>query len=198
MDGLSIRNISKEFDGIKVLSDLSAELRSPGRYALMGKSGIGKTTLLRMIMGLEDPDEGELCFLGARKEEVHFSVLFQEDRLFPREDALKNICAVTRGLKKETALEELRCIAPDLPPDIPVSSLSGGQRRRVGLVRALLHPSDILLLDEPFSGLDEATKEKALKYTDEHTGSRLLIMTTHDIKEASALGCEILRLEDRA
>ena len=196
MDRLLIEDISKSFDGTKVLSHFSAELSLPGRYALMGKSGIGKTTLLRILLGLEAPDEGRLSLVPKTDAPLRFSVLFQEDRLFPGADAVKNICAATRSLKKEEAQEALSLIAPDVDIHIPCRALSGGQKRRVSLIRALLHPSDVLLLDEPFTGLDEATRKKAIEYTRAHIGERLMVMTTHDENDAAALGCKMLRLED--
>ena len=205
MDKIVLRNINKSFGDQRVLRDFSAELFGSGRYALMGRSGIGKTTLLRIILGLEAPDSGELRFEmnyvpnkirgSVRKEKPSFSAVFQEDRLFPGADAVSNICAVTRGLDRRRALEELSLIAPDIDPCTAADELSGGQRRRVAVLRALLHPSDAVIMDEPFSGLDEAAKKRLIDYIDTRLDERLLIISTHEREDALSLGCQIINLD---
>lgn len=175
-----------------MLSDFSAAFHGGKRYALMGKSGIGKTTLFRILMGLEMSDSGSLDFLP---ENPSFSAVFQEDRLFESSDAVTNICAVTKGLSRSEALKELSLIAPDIDISTPVSSLSGGQRRRVAVLRALLHPSDVLLMDEPFSGLDVLSKERTISHIRDNLRDRLFILSTHDEEDARALGCEIILLQ---
>lgn len=205
LDKIILKNINKSFGDQRVLRDFSAELYGSGRYALMGRSGIGKTTLLRIILGLEVPDSGELRFEmndvpdkirgPVRKEKPSFSAVFQEDRLFPGADAVSNICAVTRGLEKRQVLEELSIIAPDIDLHTAADELSGGQRRRTAVLRALLHPSDALIMDEPFSGLDEAAKERLMDYISTHMDGRILIISTHEGEDALRLGCEIIKLD---
>ena len=205
MDKIILRNINKSFGDQRVLRDFSAELFVSGRYALMGRSGIGKTTLLRIILGLEVPDSGDLRFEmddvpnkirgSVRKEKPSFSAVFQEDRLFPGADAVSNICAVTRGLDRRRALEELSLIAADIDPCTAADELSGGQRRRVAVLRALLHPSDAVIMDEPFSGLDVLSKERTISHIRDNLRDRLFILSTHDEEDARALGCEIILLQ---
>lgn len=191
MQDLILDHISKSYGELKVLEDLSLKLRAGGRYALMGKSGIGKTTLLRLILGLELPNSG---VLEPAPGSLRMSVVFQEDRLFPSADAVRNICAATRGLSADAAIDALSAIAPDIDIRTPASDLSGGQRRRVAVLRALLHPSDLLIMDEPFTGLDTASRQKVLGYIDSHIDGRLFIMSTHDRDDALKLGCEIIEL----
>lgn len=191
MQDLILKHISKAYGEQQVLEDLSLKLRAGRRYALMGKSGIGKTTLLRLLLGLEQPDSG---ILEPVPGSLRMSVVFQEDRLFLSADAVRNICAATRGLSADTAIDALSAIAPDIDIHTPVSDLSGGQRRRVAVLRALLHPSDLLIMDEPFTGLDPTSGQKVLEYIDSRIDGRLFIMSTHNRDNAIKLGCEIIEL----
>lgn len=189
---IKIEDLTKGYGQALVLKDLSAVFEDGGRYALMGKSGIGKTTLLRLIMGLEAADKGSIRFFP--KERPSFSVVFQEDRLFEKCDAITNICAATKGLSKNEAKEALRYIASDIDERTSCRSLSGGQKRRVAVIRALLHPSDIVIMDEPFSGLDKEARRLTAEFIDKRLQGRTLLISTHDREEAELLSCELMFL----
>ena len=194
MKEIILKNIKKSYGGRPVLKNLSMRLTDEEGSALMGESGIGKTTLFRLISGLEEPEEGEICFDGFSGERPRLSVVFQEDRLFEHQDAVRNICAVTKGLERKAAEEALSEIGPDIDIRTPAGALSGGQKRRIAVIRALLHPSDILIMDEPFTGLDAETKERTAGLISRELRGRLLIISTHDEAEARLLSCKTLWL----
>lgn len=190
---MEIINVSKAFKDHKVLLDFSQEFQC-GMYALMGESGIGKTTLLRMIAGLETPDKGEI-----RVDRTKLRMLFQEDRLVSEFQAYTNLKLLNPKLNKQDALQAMKCIGIDDADkkdiyDIPVSQYSGGMRRRVSLLSVILSGADILLLDEPFYGLDLDTKCKTMDYVKAQAKDRLLIFTTHDEFDVEYLGAKTLIL----
>lgn len=121
----------------------------------MGKSGIGKSTLLSILMGLEKADEGTVSGMEHQK----ISAIFQENRLFENLDAVTNI-HITTGKTKEEIAGFLKEMELDDVAGKPVSEYSGGMKRRVAIARALLAEYDILIMDEPLQGLDAETKEK--------------------------------------
>jgi len=152
----------------------------------MGPSGVGKTTLLRIMMGLELPDRGEVVGFGGLKK----SAVFQEDRLLEGLSAAANVSAACRRPPGAGAVME-SLAAVGIGPDScsqPVRSMSGGQRRRVAIVRALEAEYDALFLDEPFKGLDEATKAMALRYVRARSAGRTVFLVTHDESECVAMG----------
>ncbi len=172
---IRIENIEKSYDGHTVLKGFSADISVGETVVLFGDSGAGKTTLLRLILGLEKPDAGNINISG-----TDFSVVFQEDRLCAYADAVDNVTMVTRTLKAETAENELKKLMPEDRLHIPVSELSGGEKRRVAIVRAMCHDADAYLLDEPFTGLDEDMKQQAMEYVLEKTAGKTLVITAHE------------------
>lgn len=169
-----IRDISKSFGENQVFSHFSCTIPRGSCCAVMAPSGVGKTTLLRLLLGLEKPDSGQILGVPAAK-----AALFQEDRLFPRLSALKNIRMAVPGCSREQAETVLSMLGlPDCDGK-PVSTLSGGQARRVALARALVHPGELLALDEPFTGLDEDSRTKAAETICSCRHGRTLILVTH-------------------
>lgn len=172
-----------------VLRDFSLALPEAGVVCLLGPSGCGKTTLLRLLAGLEAPDAGAVTGLDGRRP----GIVFQEDRLLPWESALGN--AVTTRDGSERAARYLRRLGlVDHLASRP-SELSGGQRRRVAIARALAAEPDLLLLDEPFTGLDEPAWRQAAEVIAETDGSRLTVLVTHVPDQAHALGATVVRLD---
>lgn len=170
-----------------VLRDVSMVVPDGGRVCLMGSSGRGKTTVLRLLLGLERPQRGTVTV----PEGTRFSAVFQEDRLLPWKTALENAAlfsgeAEARAMLEALGLGDSLCALPE--------ALSGGMKRRAALARALAHPFDVLVLDEPLTGLDGDTRERCLCVIDETVGDRTLVMAAHDPAEAAALRAEVYRL----
>ena len=190
---LTLQNLRKAYDGHIVLDGLSHTFPQGTLTCVTGRSGCGKTTLLRLIAGLETPDAGRV--LGV--PEGGISMVFQEDRLPPRLNAANCLrCVLKRGPEREAriagALSALGLPAED---DQPVCEYSGGMRRRVALARALLFPSPLVLLDEPFKGLDAATRARAVGFTLPLLAGRTTLLVTHDPEDISDFGGNLLRLD---
>ena len=181
---MKIQHLCKSFDGKVVLDHVSLTLESGGTACLMAPSGRGKTTLLRCIAGLEDPDSGQITDLPER-----IAYVFQEDRLCDGFSAVDNIRLVTGKALGEGEirrhLEELG-LAGSL--DQPVRELSGGMRRRVVISRAVCFGADLLLLDEPFKGLDDEARQQTADYILRRRGAAAILCVTHDREDAAALG----------
>ena len=189
---IEIKDVSKSFNGQKVLDNFNLNIESEHSYILTGPSGCGKTTLLRLILGLDEPDNGTVKLLGDYKYPfINSGVVFQEDRLCEDYDAVTNVTMVSKKVFRQTVIEELKKLLPEDALFKPVKELSGGQRRRVAIVRACAIPSDVLIMDEPFTGLDDKSREAAIAYIRDKQGTGPLVITTHDTK-----GLEFGRLID--
>lgn len=177
-DTILLRNIDKSFGGRTVFNNFSAEIPLSGVTVIRGASGAGKTTLFRLLLGLEQPDTGEIIGMHGRKP----AVVFQEDRLLPWATALENASLGSDRKTAERALSRLGLCENmcQLPRE-----LSGGMKRRVAIARALAYGGDIFFLDEPFTGLDEENKRLAAGALLE-TGAQILVIT-HDDSEADLL-----------
>ena len=189
---IEIKDVSKSFNGQKVLDNFNLNIESVHSYILTGPSGCGKTTLLRLILGLEEPDGGTVKLLGDYKYPfINSGVVFQEDRLCEDYDAVTNVTMVSKKVFRQTVIEELKKLLPKEALFKPVKELSGGQRRRVAIVRDCVVPSDVLIMDEPFTGLDARARSEAIAYIRDKQGTGPLVITTHDTK-----GLEFGRLID--
>lgn len=187
-----ITDLCKTYDDNEVLKNVNITLKDNSIYCLMGASGIGKTTLLRIIMGLEHADSGSVSGIDTKS----ISCMFQEDRLIPYLSAIENVRIVLRGKNnRDEVRNNLLSILPDDSLDMPVSSLSGGMKRRVALARALSYPGKLILLDEPFTGLDKDTKLNVINYILKMRNNRTLLITTHGTDDANLLGAEIIKLD---
>ncbi len=184
-------NISKSYGDNRVLSCFSHEFEEGKVTAIMGASGCGKTTLLSVLMGLTAPDSGEVLPKGIR-----ISAVFQENRLCENLTAAANIRLVTGKKYSPQQLEkELAAVGITDVTNKPIREFSGGMKRRVALVRALLADYDVLFMDEPFKGLDEETKRQVMEYCKEKTAGRTVIFVTHDKEECDLLSDEIINME---
>ena len=171
-----ITDLCKTFDDNEVLKNVNITLKDNSIYCLMGASGIGKTTFLRTLMGLEHADSGSVSGIDMKS----ISCMFQEDRLIPYLSAIDNVRIVLRGKNnRDEVRNNLLSILPDDSLDMPVSSLSGGMKRRVALARALSYPGKLILLDEPFTGLDKDTKLNVIDYILKMRNNRTLLIATH-------------------
>ncbi len=189
---LELKNIFLSFDGNRVLKDCSLSLSAGTHVALMGPSGCGKTTLLRIVLGLQLPDAGTVKNLFSRP-----AFVFQEPRLLPWCTAEENVNFVLSDKPETMAaarswLEKLELHdAMQLFP----SSLSGGMQQRVSIARALASTPDLLLLDEPFKGMDEPLRYRVTEVISRETPKTAILLATHSEEEADALGCKILHYQ---
>lgn len=187
---ITVKDVRKTFNGCLVLNDFSATFKAGRVTCIMGPSGSGKTTLLNLLMGFLTPDRGTITGVPAKK-----SAVFQEDRLCETFGALTNVAMVLRKPRDEgTIRSHLEALGLGDDLDKPLSEYSGGMKRRVALVRAILAESDVLFLDEPLKGLDDDTKQMTVAYLKAHFGGRTVIMVTHDRKEVQALGADLVIL----
>ncbi len=183
---MKLININVSYEDKHVLRDFCAEI-GPGITLLTGPSGQGKTTLLHTIAGLIKPDSGSIENGPAKP-----SLMFQDDRLFPWLSALKNIEIVCDD--EEKARKLLKAVELGSEADTMPDELSGGMRRRIALARALAFDGDMLLLDEPFKGMDqELIKRLAPLVTD--IGIPVII-STHSPEEQQILGGKVLQIDN--
>ncbi|WP_413993050.1 ATP-binding cassette domain-containing protein [Labrys okinawensis] len=199
---IDLRGASKAFDHRLVLDRLSLSI-APGEFiAVVGRSGGGKSTLLRLVAGLEQPTAGEIIIDGrvGRDARARARLMFQDARLLPWQRVIGNV-GIARGPNwralAQAALDEVGL--GDRAGDWP-SVLSGGQKQRVALARALVSRPEILLLDEPFGALDAMTRLEMhgllSRIWREHGFTAILI--THDVAEAVALADRVIVLRDGA
>lgn len=189
---LILSGISKSYSGKKILDQISFTVGEGEGLCLMGPSGCGKTTLFRILLGLESADEGKIE--GIRQEAL--SAVFQEDRLLENLSAVKNVSIVCKKTESEKEIRRQLCeILPEEALDKPVRQLSGGMKRRVALVRAVMKKSDLVIMDEPFTGLDEITKKNVIAYLKKTMHGKTFLFSTHQEEEAILLGTKIYRLQ---
>ena len=183
---LVIRKLRKSFDGRFVLDAVNLHLVSGNIYCLMGASGSGKTTLFHILLGLVHADSGDINGL----DKARISAVFQENRLCEAFTPIDNVTMVMpkpNGNHKTKAREALKRLLPDESLDRPVSTLSGGMKRRVAIIRALLVPFDMVIMDEPFTGLDEETKQQTISYIKEQSKGKLVLISTHQEEDVQLL-----------
>lgn len=195
---LALRGVDKSYGPLHVLESASATFSAGRVHVVMGPSGSGKTTLLRLLMGLEEPDAGEVT----RPEGMRLAATFQEDRLCDNLTATANVRLPhgrLRGAELARFLDGERSAleAVGLPVDgRPVRELSGGQRRRVAILRAVLARADALFLDEPLKGMDDATVERVMGFVMSRLEGRTVLWVTHDERELSWFdGCRRWRVD---
>lgn len=211
-----VKGIRKSFGTHVVLQDLSITFAPGGIYVIRGTSGSGKTTLLRILAGLEQPDEGEVIrekreapesletserlesmeslesrkILKTRKADAPGPVgmVFQESRLLSDLSAIRNVAYGVRGKIDQVQLRaQLREVLPEADLTLPVHQYSGGMRRRVEMVRAVFPGNGLLLLDEPFAGLDVENKKRMISYLLSRRKQATVICTSHDPAESRML-----------
>ena len=176
-------NVTKKYGDNTVFDNFSLSLKKGSKTIIMGESGCGKTTLLRIAAGLTRPDAGEFVHEGG------IAVMFQEPRLLPWKTALQNVCAVLPKDKRGLAHKYLAAVGLDGDGDKLPCSLSGGMAQRVALARffafAEANDCDLLLLDEPFSALDDVTAGKMIELLHSFTVGKTVLMVTHRSADTS-------------
>ena len=188
-------NVTKKFDENTVVESFSLKLKKSFPTVIMGESGCGKTTLLRIAAGLDTADGGHFDTNG---ESIAY--MFQESRLLPWKNAIENVCAVLKKENRFLAEKYLSLVGLDVKTDgkkLP-SELSGGMRQRVAFARFLAYveatDASILLLDEPFSALDDETAKKMTELLRASAQNKYLLVVSHDESDAERLGAEIIKL----
>ena len=194
MNDITLKSISKSFGDKTVLSDLNTAFEGGKISVIMGESGCGKTTLINIIMGLEMPDHGELYGVPER-----ISAVFQEDCLSENFSAVSNIRAVTgKRISKDKIIQLLLSFGlTEKDAFFPVNQLSGGMKRRVAIARSLAAESDLIIMDEPFKGLDEETRAKVASIVEKtvRSSQKTMILITHDATDIEMIHADsVLRI----
>lgn len=191
---INVENLSFSYGEQPVLQNVNLELTSEQPVVLLGGSGMGKTTLLRLLAGLMKPQSGQIHGITP---DTRIAVMYQEDRLFPHLNVWKNLKLIRPGVTKETVIELLKelnleeGVIEQLPRE-----LSGGMRRRVALARTLLFQAEVVLMDEPFQGLDPETRQMALRAVKKWTENRPLLLISHEPADGPALGAKTITIQE--
>lgn len=185
---IKLTSVCKSFDGRDVLRDFSLSVAEGERVCLKGVSGCGKTTVIRLLAGLEQPDSGSIELAG----QPNISMIFQENRLLPWKSAIDNITVA--GADADTAMDYLERLGLGGEQNKLPGELSGGMRRRVAIARALANPGELFLLDEPIQGLDDGTAGRVLEVMAQALEGRTVVLVSHDDDEISALAQRVVEM----
>ena len=178
---IKLNNLTVAYNDNTVISDLTYEF-AKGNTAITGSSGIGKTSLINAILSL-------VPYKGTIESDEKYSVVFQEDRLCPYLTAFKNVRLVDKIADGFAAMGLSDCM------NEKVISLSGGMKRRVAILRAVLADYTTIIMDEPFKGLDDDTRLSVMNYVKKMTSGKSVLLVTHDLSEADFFNCNILNLQ---
>lgn len=191
MKVISVKHLQKSYGTQRVLDDVTFTVTDNQITCVMAPSGVGKTTLLQILMGLEKPDSGTVSL----PSNCRWAAVFQEDRLLEHLDAMENLKFV---LGNDIDLTDAKSLLEDLGltelEGKLVRDYSGGMKRRLALARALLAPADALALDEPFSGLDEDNREKAIDCIRRRAEGKPVLLVTHNEDDVAGLNAKLIRL----
>ena len=204
---LEIRNVKKSFGNLKVLDGVSFEVEKGEFACIVGESGCGKTTLLKIVAGLVKADEGEVLYDGKELKTEDIAFVFQDDRLLPWRTALENVMfslemrmrELDKKRREEIARSFLELAGLKGFEDYYPYQLSGGMRQRVGICRALAVNPKVLLMDEPFASLDAQTRNRMqlelLKIWEKRR--KTILFVTHSVDEAVFLADKVVILSPR-
>lgn len=189
---ITVKKLEKSYGEQKVFEDFSYTFREGKTTCIMGKSGCGKTTLFRLLLGLEEPEGGQITGVPHGK----LAAVFQENRLCENLSAVSNLrLTCKRKLTEEELRQAFAQVGLEGVWQKPVRNLSGGMKRRVAILRALFAEAECILMDEPLKGLDTETKEKTAAYIKAQAKGKTLLVITHEEAEIALLGAEeVLRL----
>lgn len=193
MSSIYIQNLTKKFSDKTVLEGTNLTIDEGGFVCIMGNSGCGKTTLINIILGHEQADSGTV--IGVPKK---ISAVYQEDRLCEDFSALSNVAMVINSEgAKATAKATLCALGLGDALNKPVKKLSGGMKRRVATARALVADAELVVMDEPFKGLDDETKESVICYVHKVLNGKTVLLVTHDAAEAYKLGALLYQMKSK-
>jgi sulfonate transport system ATP-binding protein len=197
---LLLNSVTKRYGNKTILDELELHIPAGQFVAVVGRSGGGKSTLLRLLAGLENPNGGSLIAGNAPLRESHDEtrLMFQDARLLPWKSVINNVGLGLKGNWKAAATKALEAVGLESRANEWPAALSGGQKQRVALARALIHRPRLLLLDEPLGALDALTRiemqELIVSLWQEHGFTVLLV--THDVSEAVAMADRVLLIEE--
>lgn len=197
---LLLNAVSKRYASNSVLNALDLHIPAGQFVAVVGRSGGGKSTLLRLLAGLESPNDGELLAgnapLAASRQETR--MMFQEARLLPWKTVIDNVGLGLSGRWRDDARQALAAVGLEERADEWPAALSGGQKQRVALARALIHRPSLLLLDEPLGALDALTRldMQGLIESLWLAHGFTVVLVTHDVSEAVAMADRVLLIEE--
>jgi len=180
---IHFQNVCKAFADKTVLNNVNISVAAGEKLAVCGASGSGKTTLLNLAMGLLQPDEGKILL----RADVRMAAVFQEDRLIEHLNAVENVAIAAKNCEKHLVVTALKQVDMN-EIQKPVCKLSGGQKRRVAIVRAALARPQMLLLDEPFKGLDAETRKKTADLLRKNCAEAAVILVSHDTDDIELMG----------
>ncbi len=186
---MKIENITVKYHDFTVLNNLSLQISDRQITCILGESGIGKTTLLKVVLGLLEPQTGRLLGVPEKKAAV-----FQENRLFEEYSAVQNIQMMNRHLSEQEIVQALAEVNVVDNIHQPVAELSGGMARRCAILRALLAEADLIVMDEPFKGLDAENLRKTMDYIKKRQRNRTLLIVLHSPEQANYLADRIIFL----
>lgn len=186
---LNINNLTFSYGDKKIFDNFSIEIKDGEKVWLSGPSGCGKTTFIKLILGLLKPQNGKIQTGGMTP-----SVVFQENRLLPFYTVIQNIAIV--GGDITLAHDNLKALGIAETADLYPASMSGGMKRRAAIARALSLPFDLLILDEPFNGIDEENIKSATARISEIAKNKTVILITHDPEEAKLLGAKKVEINN--
>jgi sulfonate transport system ATP-binding protein len=197
---LLLNNIGKRYGSNTVLNELNLHIPAGQFVAVVGRSGGGKSTLLRLLAGLEKPNSGELLAgngpLAASQQETR--MMFQDARLLPWKSVIDNVGLGLKGNWRSAALDALAAVGLESRAREWPAALSGGQKQRVALARGLIHHPGLLLLDEPLGALDALTRLEMQDLIESlwQTQGFTVLLVTHDVSEAVAMADRVLLIEE--
>lgn len=194
---LEVQNLSVRLGGQPILQNIDLKIERGEVVAIIGRSGAGKTVLLKTIMGLLPPTSGALSFRFNNRRPLPIGFAFQKSPLFPWLSILQNLVLCTRDPQaKEKCEAALKTVGLEKYKDFKPRDISGGMAQKVNLVRTLANECELLLMDEPFASLDSIQKNELQQFTYDFCcrDDRSLLLVTHDIDEAILLADRVLVL----
>ena len=202
--GLIVKNVDKSFAGKKVVDNISFEIQKPEVFGLLGTNGAGKTTTIRMLLGILKKDSGEITWNGkeVKRKHVNFGYLPEERGVYPKTKIHDQLMyfAMLKGMNKQKAEENLLYWAKKLEVEeylqVTPEKLSKGNQQKIQFITAILHDPELLVLDEPFSGLDpvntELLKNVIIELVNKGT---YIIMSSHQMHSIEEFASDILILD---
>ena len=198
---LDIRAVSKSLGGVKILDSVSFCLATGELVGLVGPNGAGKTTLIRVILGLLQADEGQVLIDGlpvaTAESRAKVCYCLDNDGLYPTLTGTENLRFFQKahGVEEDRISEVLESVGMVDAADVKVSSYSKGMRRRLGIARALLPSPDLLILDEPFAGLDPSGQRQLISLLQELRGRVGILFSSHDLHIVFSYASRVLGLK---